>query len=174
MNEIILKKYPIYGPPCNKYWTINQIKNKTFNKKYSRHVSDEMEYQSHKEWTCEFFNSIEDYIRVMCLDPFEPYLLIKNRFPYKIPPNMKHYLLWMKPGFNLFHDHINTVLQKRFANCQIIWWQNDVSSRSILTVTHYQVFIYFFHVFFHGFFMFFYVFFHVYMLFLLYLNSITY
>ena len=121
--------------------TVDQIKNKTFNTKYPRHIEDQIEYQLHKEWATEFFTSLESYIRTNYVDPFEPYLLIKNHFPYKIPPNMKHYLLWLKPGINLSDDHINVILQKRFPNYKLIWWQNDMTERSVFTVTHYQVFI---------------------------------
>lgn len=134
-------KYPIYGPPCRTYWTMDQIRTKTFNTKYSRHVEDEIEYQRHKEWAREFFTSMENYIQTTYIDPFESYILIRNRFPYKIPPTMKHYLLWLKPGTNLTNDQIDLILQKRFTNCQIIWWQNGMSERSVFTVTHYQVFV---------------------------------
>lgn len=140
-SEAVLKKYPIYGPACNKYWTLEQIRTKTFNTKYSRHVEDEMEYQLHKQWAKEFFSSIENYIQTVYIDPLEPFILIKNRFPYKIPPFVKHYLLWLKPGINLSDNQINAILEKKFPNSQIVWWQNGASERSVFTVTHYQVFI---------------------------------
>jgi len=119
-------------------WTWEQLKNKTFDKKYPRTVEDECEYQYHKLLVKEFFVDIEEYISTLNIDPFEPYILIKNRFPYKTSPDVRHYVLWIKPGYNI---QVATIIQNRFPGREIIFYQNAIQNRSIMTIDHYQVFI---------------------------------
>lgn len=140
LEERILKKYPIYGPSAN-YWTWDHIKTKTFNQKYPRTFEDESEYQYHKQLVREFFNSMEDYIQVTYLDPFERYTLIRNRFKYKSDNNIRHYLLWIKTGTELTEEQVGAIIKERFPNCEYVAWQNDMQHRSVFSVSHYQIFV---------------------------------
>jgi hypothetical protein len=102
-------------------------------------MEDEAEYQFHKRLVKEFFVDIEEYIQVANIDPLEPYVLIKNRFPYDVMDN-KHYLLWIKPGYDVSKS-VEHIANTRFPNQEIICMENQVQHRSILTVRHYHVFV---------------------------------
>jgi hypothetical protein len=122
-------------------WTWDQITKQEHNKTYPRTPDDESEYQFHKRIACEFFGSIENYIQVINVDPLESYRLVKNRFTYNVATGIRHYLLWIKPGFYITELSIEKLLKDRFPDSEIMFYQNKVQHRSILTVEHYQVFV---------------------------------
>lgn len=124
-----------------KNWTWDAIKNKNWSERYPRTFIDEWEYNHHKQLVKEFFTDVEEYIRVSCIDVFEPWVLIKNKYPYKVDPNIKHYVLWIKQGVSLTHEQVLHIVSQRFPNCDIIAYQNDMYQRSIFTVSHYQIFL---------------------------------
>jgi len=140
INEKVLKKYPVYGPSAN-YWTWDHVKTKTFNQKYPRTFEDESEYQYHKRLVREFFPSMEEYIQIAYIDPFERFTFIRNRFKYKTDTDIIHYLLWIRNGTELTESQVEFIIRTKFPKCEYVAWQNDMQHRSVFTVTHYQVFV---------------------------------
>jgi len=115
------------------------IKKQEYDKKCPRSIEDEAEYQFHRSLVNEFFVDIEEYIQVANTDPLEPYVLIKNRFPYDVI-GCKHYLLWIKPGYEV-PKYVEHIVNTRFPNQEIIYMENQLQHRSVLSVRHYHIFI---------------------------------
>ena len=127
-----------------KNWTWDAIKNRNWSERYPRSFTNEWEYNYHKDLVKEFFKDVEEYIRISCIDIFEPWILIKNKYPYRVDPNIKHYLLWIKPGVSLTHEQVLHIVSHRFPNYDkknIIAYQNEMHKRSIVTLSHYQIFL---------------------------------
>jgi len=117
----------------------NCIKKQEYDKNCPRTIDDEADYQFHRRLVKEFFVDIEEYIQVANIDPFEPYVLIKNRFPYNLI-GCKHFLLWIKPGYDI-SKYVGDITKSRFPNQEVIYMENHLQHRSVLTVRHYHIFI---------------------------------
>lgn len=124
-----------------KHWSWDDIKNKNWSERYPRDFNDEWEYNHHKELVKQFFKDVEEYISIACIDKLEPWLLIKNKYRYKVDPEIKHYLLWIKSGVTLTYEQVMHIVSQRFPNYDIIAYQNGMNQRSIFTVSHFQIFL---------------------------------
>jgi hypothetical protein len=118
-----------------------QITNGSYNRRYPRTVQDESEYQWHKRASDEMIDGIENYVKTLYIDPFEPYLFIQNRFGYHLADNIKHYLLWVNPRHDISDFHAEKIIRERFPTQEIHFIINPVKYRSIQGVVHYHVFI---------------------------------
>jgi hypothetical protein len=117
------------------------IKSEKYNKRFPRRPDDEIEYQLHKEITKEICGNIDDAVKSIYIDPFEPYILIKNRFGYNLSPWIKHYLLWVNPKYKITPFSANIVIRERFPGKDFCFFVNPVKHRSVLSIIHYHVFI---------------------------------
>ena len=113
----------------------------SYNQRYPRTAEDEIEYQWHKLLSAEMSGSLEDYIKNLYTDVLEPYIFIQNRFAYNVATDIKHYLLWVNPKYNIAGAHAERIIRERFPTQEIYFRLNPVQFRSIMGVTHYHVFI---------------------------------
>jgi len=65
----------------------------------------------------------------------ESYLFLKNDFPYHV--NAQHYVLWLKNE----NVNISKIIQQRFSNKNIKYFQNYHFLKSIPEIKHYQIFV---------------------------------
>ena len=87
---------------------------------------------------------IEDYILNKFLKN-KSYNLILNNYPYNLDENMTHYVLWIHPDYvvNLTNKKIHELLNNKMIelNCnQYFCFENNIQSKSVQGVLHYQVF----------------------------------
>ena len=87
---------------------------------------------------------IEDYILNKYLNN-KNYVLEPNTFPYNIPKNMKHYVLWIHPNYkNKISDkEITTLITNKMNELgynEYFCFENNIYSKSVLGLLHFQVF----------------------------------
>lgn len=118
-----------------------QITSGSYNKRYPRTPWDESEYQWHKRTAQEMIGSIEEYVKILYIDPLDPYIFIKNRFHYNLETGIKHYLLWINPKYKICDRQAEKIIRERFPTQKIHYHMNSMKFRSILSIDHYHVFI---------------------------------
>jgi hypothetical protein len=88
--------------------------------------------------------TINDYVLHKYLKS-KQYSLDLNTFPYNIPNNMKHYVLWIHPNYKKLltnkklSDILTTNMQKLGYN-EYICFENHIACKTVLGILHYQVF----------------------------------
>lgn len=88
--------------------------------------------------------SIDNYIFETILQS-KKYSINRNNFPYNIPNNMLHYVLWINPlYFNKISDkeicEIIIEKMKELDYNEYFCFENHKGCKSILEIPHYQVF----------------------------------
>ena len=88
--------------------------------------------------------SIDNYIFETILQS-KKYSINKNNFPYNIPNNMLHYVLWINPlYFNKISDkeicEIIIEKMKELNYNEYFCFENQKGCKSVLEIPHYQVF----------------------------------
>lgn len=106
-----------------------------------RSLEDRDDYLFHKKVSKEMTGSVEKYTQTYYVDPFSSYNIQKNRFPYNICNDMKHYVIWCSPKSNINLATAYMIAGARFPNKKLIVRQNKVRNRTIKTVKHYHVFV---------------------------------
>lgn len=119
----------------------DELLTQDYNLNTVRYYDIEHEYSIHKSVTNELSDSIETYANIYYVDPFEQYKIEPNRYPYRIGKGIKHYLLWCSPKYNIYQSLAEQISQIKFPNCDLIVRKNHISTRTILTVTHYHIFV---------------------------------
>ena len=66
--------------------------------------------------------------------------LVPNSYPYDIQPNIKHMILWMRPGYEQTVQDTKRILEKRLGT-DVIVFNNNEENKSIKGMPHYHVFI---------------------------------
>lgn len=73
------------------------------------------------------------------------YNLQKNKYPYYLKNNIKHYVLWLNPMLKSKYiynkKNIHKLLKKLIKNKEFHFYMNSIDNSSIKTIPHYQVFI---------------------------------
>jgi hypothetical protein len=64
----------------------------------------------------------------------------KNRFPYDVGKDIKHYLYWYED--DLSHEQIDDIISKKFHNNEFIWFINNKKSRSVPEIKHAHIFVF--------------------------------
>ena len=106
-----------------------------------RKLKDENEYKIHKMITKDMIGNIEQYAHIYYVDTFAPYIIHKNRYPYRLKDNIRHYILWCSPKSVITRMTALKIAQMRFPNRRIIVQQNDIKKRSIKSLKHYHIFV---------------------------------
>uniref|UniRef100_A0A6C0LZ47 Uncharacterized protein n=1 Tax=viral metagenome TaxID=1070528 RepID=A0A6C0LZ47_9ZZZZ len=88
--------------------------------------------------------SIDKYISNKYIQS-KKYSINKNNFPYSIPNNMEHYVLWINPLYfkkitNKELSKIINLKMKELNYNEYFCFENQKGCRSVLETPHYQVF----------------------------------
>lgn len=93
-----------------------------------------------------FNPTLNDYIKIECLkeDIKNKIILIENEYPYDLPPNTFHYVLW----YSIFNSKTEKDISKDIFEClsqklkhqrfEFVWYENP--KMSITELYHVQVF----------------------------------
>ena len=100
---------------------------------YQNHFS----YQVHKKLCTEFFDSVDEYLKVLLFDKYESYKITKNIFPYK--KYAIHDILWINPKYDNIIN-INTI-NKIIYNKYDKYLLNELNIRNIFNIRHYHLII---------------------------------
>ena len=69
----------------------------------------------------------------------ENIILLLNKFPYDLEPNILHYILWSKTKLN--NSQIKTILDEKLKSFNYIYFENLKKNKSIKDIFHIQVFV---------------------------------
>jgi hypothetical protein len=74
------------------------------------------------------------------------YNFVPNEFPYNVPNNMAHYVLWINPNYvdKLTNIEIVNIINEQMVILgyqEYICFENDIKTKSVLDILHYQVFL---------------------------------
>ena len=101
-------------------------------------------YQTFKKELKEKNISIDKYVLDKYLNS-KIYSLNLNKFPYNIPNNMLHYVLWIHPHYfkkctNKLICEIIVKKMKELNYNEYFCFENQKGCKSVLNISHYQVF----------------------------------
>ena len=126
--------------------TWEYLLNFDYNNPFPNERTDEMleEYSKWQIYLKENNIDINEYLFNTYLKNND-YCIEANRFPYKTPENIFHYVLWINPNYkniltnkNILEIVINKMNELKCSG--YICFENHVSVRSVLGIPHYQVF----------------------------------
>lgn len=104
-----------------------------------RDFEDQKAYDIHKEITTEFFDDIDEYIKLLVFDSEHSGRAIsKNRFPYK-DYHENHYILWIQPRYNEFYDDGRII---SIVGHNELIFKNTCDKKSIQGIEHYHIIYY--------------------------------
>lgn len=66
-------------------------------------------------------------------------ILVQNDFPYSLPSNVKHYVVWAQ--FTLTEEDVLPILQDNFKAMEFVYFLNPVVLQSVKSISHFQVFV---------------------------------
>lgn len=116
----------------NKYsFTRDEETLKRYNK-FKQNISDINEYLFNTLFKKNISNENSDII------------FKENDYPYKLPKNIKHYLIWIRPDKKYSWREVNDFLKKCIRNHNLnindyILFRNNVVNKSIEQIEHYHV-----------------------------------
>jgi len=99
------------------------------------------DYDNHKNKLKKANITIDKYILKTILKNNLKYKITKNRFPYDLDENIKHYLLWISPDIQISQIKVINIIKKYFPNNQLVCYQNEMFAKSVKTIDHYHIFI---------------------------------
>jgi|SRR5579875_2160952 len=65
------------------------------------------------------------------------WVLDKNLFPYELNKNIKHYVLWVRPGIEFTYDDVERILGLK----DYVVFKNHPKTMSVPYIQHFHVFI---------------------------------
>ena len=89
--------------------------------------------------------NINDYLMKLLFSNNDRIVIKENDYPYKLPINIKHYLIWIYPNKNYTHIEVENFLKKFIENNKdlniddYILFRNNIVNKSIETIEHYHV-----------------------------------
>ena len=122
----------------------------------TRTVDMEAKYEDHKTNIAQMSQKIDEYINTKYFsneNENKICVFVANSFPYNCESNIKHYLIWVNPKFNMFFpDTLNCSkfdpmvkkeVHETFGknNSEYIFFENIMELKSVKTIRHLHIFI---------------------------------
>lgn len=88
------------------------------------------------------YGSVSNYLNKTLFTNNEQFVLKQNDFPYNTSNNIKHYILWINPKYNLYIDDI--ILKEKlelFFKNKYVFFRNNSDNKSIPSIEHYHIFL---------------------------------
>lgn len=116
----------------------NNISIKDNNPNFRRSYNEQVLYNIHKKISKEFNTDLKNNL----FDNYDSYIIKKNRFPYPLY-DATHYILWFNPRYNLinYNDHIKHIINKKFYNKEIKFWENAECLRTVKHIRHIHIIV---------------------------------
>ena len=89
--------------------------------------------------------NINNYLMKILFRNDDKIVMKENDYPYKLPNNIKHYLIWIYPNEKYKYIEVENFLKKFIENNKdlniddYILFRNNVVNKSIETIEHYHV-----------------------------------
>lgn len=89
------------------------------------------------------YKNVDEYIYQKILkNGLKLYNIVPNKFPYNVPKNVYHLVLWLNPLYTFDKKNIENIINKEICPTKnIIIFENEANARSIKTIRHIHIFV---------------------------------
>ena len=144
-NRIVLCWFDVTG---QKYpmWFLKMLDGKTIDFALSRDRITQLTYTNRPRRAREEF--LDSLFNTRLVSQHIPFRFVPNNFPYFVENGISHFVLWIRPGYNVESEDVNirraigSYVITRFSRpLDFCYFRNSMQHKSVPEMEHYHVFV---------------------------------